>query len=579
MKKKPLTIVQKVLAKFGFEKRSNATVYSGASGTRLTLDWIATILSADQEIRGNLRLLRARGRELSRNNPIAKNFLNLLAANVAGPNGIGYKAQVRNATAVCPKCAGTGKVVDDGGKPVAGAGSCKNCKGAGQLKNVLARAINDKIEAGFKDWGKKGNCTVDGRLSWRQVQDLAIKNVATDGEVFIRKIKNFPNKYRFAVQIIDSDQCDHLYSVPPSPKTNEIRLGVEIDKWARPLAYWLNPGHPSDLGGSLQRERVPADEIIHLYDPERVSQTRGVTWFHPVMLQLRMLEGYIEAELVAARTGAAKMGWLEHTDAGAYEEPDPDHKYVLEANPGTIETLPPGMKFTEWSPDHPPSAFPMFVITILRQIATGLGVSYNALASDLVGVNYSSMRSGLLIERDQWKRGQSWLTESLCQPVFEDWLTFALLTGELVLDSRDPAKFAAGKWEPRGWQWVDPLKDAQSAILAIGARLRSRDAIVAETGEDIGEVFEAIQQEEQLAEELGLDLTLPGATKPLGGPADQSEEDDEGSPGGTDGTTGGADDDDDAASEKNAIALLRVLLKPSRRGKAGPTLQPTRLTQ
>jgi lambda family phage portal protein len=555
MTKKPVTIVQKVLGAFGFVKRSNATTYAGASGTRLTLDWIATILSADQEIRGNLRLLRARGRELSRNNPIAKNFLNLLAANVAGPKGIGYKAQVRNNSSSCPKCSGSGKAVDETGEPVAAGGKCKTCKGKGQLKNVLSTAINDKIECAFKEWAKKGNCTVDGKLSWRQVQDLALKNVAADGEVFIRKIRGFEgNKYRFALQMIDADRCDHLYSVPPAARgMNEVRLGVEVNKWGRPVAYWINPGHPSDLGGSLQRERIPADEIIHLYDPERVSQTRGVTWFHPVMLQLRMLEGYIEAELVAARTGAAKMGWLEYSDPAAYEEPNPDApKYVLEANPGTIETLPPGMKFTAWNPDHPANAFPMFVITILRQIATGLGVSYNALASDLVGVNYSSMRSGLLIERDQWKRDQSWLIESLCQPVFDDFLTFALLSGELVLDSRDPEKFAAGKWEPRGWQWVDPLKDAQSAILAIGARLKSRDSIVAETGEDIGEVFEEIQQEEQLAEELGLDLTLPGAAKPLGGPEDQSAVDDEES-------TSGSQTDD--ATKKNAALLAATPIR------------------
>jgi lambda family phage portal protein len=512
MKKSP-TLVQRALKVFGYEKRSNATVYSGASGTRLTLDWIATILSADQEIRGNLRLLRARGRELSRNNPIAKNFLNLLVANVVGHKGIGYRAQVRNN--------------DDS----------------------LADQINKKITAAWTEWCKKKNCTVDGKLSWRGVQEVALKNVATDGEVFIRKVRGFRgNKFRFALQIIDADQCDHLYSIPPSKDGNEIRLGVEIDKWGRPLAYWINPGHPSDLGGSLMRERIPAEEIIHLFDIERVSQTRGVTWFHAVMLQLRMLEGYIEAELVAARTGAAKMGWLEYTDAAAYEEPNPDKKIVLEANPGTIETLPPGLTFKEWNPDHPANAFPNFVITILRQIATGLGVSYNALASDLVGVNYSSMRSGLLIERDQWKRDQSWLIENLCEPAFEDFLEFALLSGALTLDSRDPEKFKAGKWEPRGWAWVDPLKDVQAAILAIGARLKSRDQIVSEEGNDIEEVFEQIAQEEELAESLDLDLTLPGATKPMGGAVDQSTEDDEAS-------GGGAGKQDDAKTSKKNLVV------------------------
>jgi len=491
--------------------RSNATVYSGAAGTRLTLDWIATILSADQEIRGNLRLLRARGRELSRNNPVAKNFLNLLAANVVGHKGIGYRPQVRN---------------NDG---------------------KLSKQINDAITVAWDDWCKKGNCTVDGKLSWRALQDLVTRNVATDGEVFIRKVGGFRgNKYRFALQLIDADQVDHLYNVPPSKDGNEIRLGVEVDKWGRPVAYYIYPGHPSDIGGSLLRERIPAEDIIHLYDVERVSQTRGVTWFHAVMMQLRMLEGYIEAELVAARTGAAKMGWLEHVDAETYEDPNPDRKYTFDASPGTIETLPPGMKFVSWNPDHPSSAFPNFVVTVLRQIATGLGVSYNALASDLVGVNYSSMRSGLLIERDQWKRDQSWLIESLCEPVMFDFLSFSLLSGALKLDSRDPEKFKAGKWEPRGWQWVDPLKDVQAAVLAIGARLKSRDSIVSETGEDIEEVFEQISEEETLAEELDLDLTLPSATKPTGAPVDQSTEDNK-----DDEPSGGAAD-----SKKTNLAVI-----------------------
>lgn len=511
--KNPPTLIQRALKVFGYEKRSTGTVYSGAQGGRLTLDWIATILSADQEIRGNLRLLRARGRELARNNPIAKNFLNLLVANVVGHKGIGYRPQVRN---------------NDG---------------------KLAAQVNDKISKAWAEWCKKENCTVDGKLSLREVLEVAVKAVATDGEIFIRKVRAFPNnKFRFALQLIDADQCDHLYSVPPGKGQNEVRLGVEVDSWGRPVAYWINPGHPSDLGGSLMRQRIPAEEIIHLYDFDRVSQTRGVTWFHAVMMQLRMLDGYIEAELVAARTGAAKMGWIEYTDAAAYEEPDPDKKFTFEANPGTIETLPPGMKFTAWNPDHPANGFPNFVITILRQIATGLGVSYNALASDLVGVNYSSMRSGLLIERDQWKRDQSWVIENLCGPVFEDWLTFALLSGALSLDSRDPEKFKAGKWEPRGWAWVDPLKDVQAAVLAIGARLKSRAQIVSEEGNDIEEIFQEIAEEEELAEELDLDLTLPAATKPMGAPADQSEEDGEG--GGTSGTAGGKDD---SSSKKNLV--------------------------
>jgi lambda family phage portal protein len=287
-------------------------------------------------------------------------------------------------------------------------------------------------------------------------------------------------------------------------------MSIEVDVWGRPVAYWVNPRPPTEMGGTLNKERIPAGSIIHLFDPSRVNQTRGVTWFHPVMTQLKMLGGYIEAELVAARAGAAKMGWLEYSDPSAYTEPNTDAQkqgmYTLEANPGMIETLPPGMKFTAWNPDHPANAFPQFVIALLRQVATGLGVSYNALASDLQGVNYSSLRSGLLIERDLWRRLQSWMVESFLERVFEEWLDMALLSGELVLDSRDPSRFLEGVWEPRGWQWVDPLKDVQASILAIDAGLASRIGILAETGEDVQDVFEQLSEEKKLAAQYGIDL-------------------------------------------------------------------------
>jgi lambda family phage portal protein len=135
-----------------------------------------------------------------------------------------------------------------------------------------------------------------------------------------------------------------------------------------------------------------------------------------------------------------------------------------------------------------------------------MGVSYNALASDLEGVNYSSMRSGLLIERDQWRICQSLMKESFLQPIFEYWISMALLSGALALDSRDPSRFTEGKWKARGWQWVDPLKDTQANTLAINAGLTSRSACMAEEGEDA--------EDAKLAESFGLDFETADAKAP-----------------------------------------------------------------
>lgn len=454
-------------------RKRNLTLFNGSLASRLTMDWVnAPILSADQEIKGNLRILRGRARELSRNNPVAKSFLKILVANVLGERGICYQPLVRN------------------------------------NNEELNKKFNDKIEKAWCEWSQKGNCTVDGKMSLRQLQDLVLKTVATDGEVFIRRVPGFDNKYRFALQLIDADQVDPFFQRWPSPGENEIRLGVEVDLWGKPVAYHVNPAHPSDLGGSLLRERIPAQYIQHLYCPDRVNQTRGIPWFTNCMLELRMLAGYFEAELVAARVSAAKIGFFEHIEAAGYEAPNEDAHYRLEAEPGTIETLPPGLQFKEWNPEHPSNAFPSFVKAALRFVAGSMGVSYNALAADLEGVNYSSMRSGLLIERDQWKMCQSFMKEDFLAPIFKEWLSMALLSGELALDSRDPSRFLAGKWESRGWPWVDPLKDVQSSILAIGAGLRTRDRVISEEGGDVEEVFEQLAQEKKLAEQYGLEFTI-----------------------------------------------------------------------
>src|SRR5690348_13927259 len=263
----------------GAQKVSASSALSWATGSRLTLGLVAPIPSPDQETRGNLRRLRARGRELARNNPIARHFLNMLSANVVGPRGIRYQSLVRDKN---------GDVNSD---------------------------VNDAIEEAWEEWCEKGNCTVDGKMSFRALQDLALRTEAMDGEFFVRKVRGFDNKWGFALQSIDADQVDHLFSRPPGNRSgegnNEVRLGVEVDKWGKPAAYWVTPGHPSDFGGSLLRERIPADQIVHLFDVYRPNQTRGLTWFHAVMMSLKMLNGYMEAEMVAPRTGAAKMAVIE----------------------------------------------------------------------------------------------------------------------------------------------------------------------------------------------------------------------------------------------------------------------------
>lgn len=452
--------------------RAGDEFFKGAEVNRLLADWTSTLAHPDDETRWSLRRLRSRSRDLARNNPIVRQYLAQLTTNVIGPCGIQHQARVR----------------DNSGK--------------------LNELINEKIEVAWEDWAY--DPTIGGGLSLTRFEHLLLRSVATDGEVFVRIWRGYDNPYAFALEAIDADQVDEMYSRPARGGDEEIRMGIQVNQYGRPTGYWVWNKPAMILGQDTRRQRefIPADQIIHLYDPIRVNQSRGIPWLFPVMVALRMLDGYFEAELVAARTAASKMGFFERKEGmdSAMPEADEDGSVTMEANPGTFGFTPDGYTLKDWSPDHPSGAFGDFIKSGLRMVSSGLNVSYNSLANDLEGVNYSSMRSGLLIERDVWRSVQHWFIGSFRRPVYRNFLNMSLLSGALVLDSRDPRRFLEVNWSPRGWLWVDPLKDVQAAVMAINNGLGSRQQALSEQGIEFEDTLEQLKEEEDMAAEIGVNI-------------------------------------------------------------------------
>jgi lambda family phage portal protein len=162
------------------------------------------------------------------------------------------------------------------------------------------------------------------------------------------------------------------------------------------------------------------------------------------------------------------------------------------------------MDFKAYDPQHPNAAFKDFMKVVLRGVSSGLDVSYNTLANDLEGVNFSSLRSGVLEEREVWKDLQKWIGEHLHDDVFTDWLDMALLTKAVPLPFFKHDKFNNPSWLPRGFAWVDPLKDSQSNILLNKEGLKSHSEIFAEMGKDIEEVYQQLAKERELREQYGI---------------------------------------------------------------------------
>ena len=471
-----MKILDNIARKMGFVRKRRTSrgirTYMAAKVNRLTNDWVTTSSNADANMRTSLKVIRARSRDLYDNNDYAKRFINMVVANVIGEHGIVFQNKYKNA--------------------------------AGQFD----KRINTDIEGSLKEWGHKSTASVTGRLSWRAIQRLFISTVARDGEILIRKVKGADNPYGFSLQFLEADYLPEDLNQDLT-NGNRIVMGVELDGWRKPVAYYLRSRHPGDYMTTIagnRYDRIPADEIIHGFVQERPEQTRGVPWMVTAMYHMRMVEKYEEAELIAARVASTKMGFYKTPTGDDYVGSDVDasENKITEAEAGIFEELPKGTDFVSWDPQHPTSAFGDFVKSALRGVASGLNVSYNSLASDLEGVSYSSIRQGVLDERLQWRILQQWVVEELMEPVMEEWLSMAVLSGQVNLSPTNYRQFYVPKWQPRGWAWVDPLKDVKANIDAINFGVKTRSMVLAEQGLDIEDIYQQLADEQALAESYGL---------------------------------------------------------------------------
>lgn len=473
----------------------SAREFDAAKQSELLSYWKTEPTMADYDIFTSLSILQTRARNEFQNNDYVKRFVNLCKQNIVGHEGIRLNPAVRNAN------------------------------------GLMDKGANRAIDEAWRKFVKRGNCEVTRQHTITDAQNKAIAGLMVDGELVIRHYTNWSgNKERYGFQFVDPRLLDVTFNKAAQGSGNAVVMGVEKDGFGAPVAYWFRKQLPTRTGISETQEkdldRVSADDITHIFLPEYVTQTRGVPPIVVCLLRMNMLGGYEEAELVAARIAASKVGILERDaeSAGQYEGDDVDEagNIIIDTEPGGWQELPPGYKANMIDPNHPVEAYESFVKQVLRGIASGMNISYNSLANDLVGVSWSSLRKADLEERDYWRCLQRFVADHLLDAIYEKWLPNALANGTLTINGKSPGpkkadKFGSVLWQPRGWEWVDPAKQQTANKDMISTNQVSVSQLIRESGRDPEVVFEEIAAEKKIMEKLGLtmeDVDQPVTAKP-----------------------------------------------------------------
>ena len=438
--------------------------YHAAAGGRRTKSWRPSAGDADETARRRDRLAYV-SRDMVRNSGLAVRARDVIVNNTVGDG-------------IIPKLTGPSETVQRQGE------------------EILRRHIDTTaIDA-------------DGRANLYGLQRLATASVVESGEVLIRRVRRQNSdglELPLQLQVVEADHIDASW-FGRSADGNEIRDGIEYDAMGRRVAYYLYDRHPGSAQGihairnRLKSRRVPADQILHIYRQDRPGQMRGVSWYAPIALNLQDLLDYDDAQLMRQKIAACFAAFRISADGAPSLSGEKDDTPIPSSlSPGSILSLAPDedVRFAD-----PPGVegYDEFTRGVIRRVAAGLGITYEALSGDLSRVNFSSARMGRM-EMDRNVSSWQWLmlVPQMCQPIGE-WLLEAWMAR-----SGNPAVARSRlEWVPPARIVVDPAREIPAMRETVRAGFKSRQQVIREFGFDPETVQSEILQDNETADRDGM---------------------------------------------------------------------------
>lgn len=454
--------------------------YEAAGTGRRTSGWSRSSTDANAANATSIPVLRELSRDLRRNNGWAKRAIQVISAKTVGGWGIAATATSKN-------------------------------------ENLNAQAMDL-----WRAWAETKRCDFDGRLTFAGIQRLVMDTIVESGEALIIKESasgddGLPVPIR--IRVVEPDFLDTTRQ-SETKDGHTISQGIEFDGRGRRVAYYLYRQHPGAVGLAgfarlgLQSIRVPAEDVIHIYQVDRPGQMRGVPWLCAAISKLNDFDDYDDARLMQAKVAACFGAFVTDVDpaSGALGEQDEDDANLETLEPGHIAYLPPGKEVSFASPPSV-SDHGSFSQTQLRRIAASMGgITYEEMTGDYSQVNFSSARMAQIAHQPVI-HGWRWemLIPQLCDGVW-------LWVMELAKSTKGWPEVPGAKWNPPPMPMINPEKEGLAYQRLMRNGVQTLPDVIRERGEDpVRHLLEISESNKQL-DALGIILDSdPRKTSLAGG--------------------------------------------------------------
>lgn len=363
--------------------------------------------------------------------------------------------------------------------------------------------------------------------------------------------------------------CINVFSpnrIKTPPQNSQAFFGIELDNYGGAIAYHIEKTNLNAQGllyrhkefkRVLKRNKYGQLQLIHIFEPMLPEYPRGISRLACVLKKMKQLDRYHEADLdkaiittayvfaitsnedpetvaeILSGVSQAKSRYDEmaigNSDANVpknlLEKRDKIQDDILkgrwvEATGGQVMHLFKGEDIKTVAPPNTITSSAEFAKGHTRNIANGLGISYELGTGDFEGVNYSGGQLSLGIYEHSASIERKLYAHKFAAIVFRAWLDEAIDKGKVPLlggvdywSNRD--KYSKCTFTGVKRVHVDPVKAANAHAKNLVNGTTTRTDIVNENGGDIESVavnrsYEALlmlKVIESAAKEQGIQLT------------------------------------------------------------------------
>ncbi len=412
--------------------------------------------------------LRARARDLERNNPITCSIIMAVKNNVIGT---GFNMQARS-------------------------------------KNDM---FNSRIEELWQEWCCHENCDYTKQQSLDDLLKLIIRRKQIDGGILI----TFPiDKSREIPLTIQLHEVDELTSDNVTlTNGNIISDGVESTVDGLPVAYWITQ---TDVDGITIAEpkRINAENAIFLWERTRASQFREITPMASTIVTTKDVGDYNNAVAFQQKTAACTSVFVETNSTagtiGRVAQAQNKQSNVEQIKGGKVQYLAPGETAKMLIPSGQAAEVGNYLPLQQRMIAAAQGLSLESTSRNVERVNYSSARQNLLADENTYKQMRKELVEYFLRPLYKRFVNICYLAGLLDGVGFEPnnSDYYKAVWLAPSLGWIDPKKEAEANTINLKNGGKSFQQYCAEQGADWKERIDEMAEVQEYAKAKGVELSF-----------------------------------------------------------------------